>query len=1345
MIPIHRQLLEIKTRNATRVDSTRDPVGLFDVRGDYAFVLLGDPGLGKTTVFKQESEILGAVFVSARDFLELGHDPADFRDTVLFIDALDETRAWTRDGRTVISQIRQKLVELGVPKFRLSCREADWLGDSDRDALAKIVQNRGELRVYRLQPLSEAGILTLLKDAFNVGDPSQFVRHAEQMGVEALLRNPQTLKMLAKAVGSGSLWPDSRARMYELACNTLVIEPNQEHQNAKRKSWPNTSALLDAAGLISAVFLCADRSEIQLSRDDSSDPKALLLNEIVNGDHLPLGEVTETKLFTAIHEGRSVPAHRSIAEFLAARYLAQRLKNGLSPARASSLMLGADRGVITSLRGLNAWLATCAPLARARCIHADPQGVLLYGDIKAFTTSDKVLLLRCLRQRVAEDQWRNSDDWNSSALGALATPEMAEALTAILRAPERERFDQAMADLVVTALSYGRKIDGVEGALLDVARDASRWSGMRRFALRAYLKKYIVSDAVALTLFDDVTTGRVADDDDELLGILLRYLYPKKLSIPRVLECSRAPKAPSWMGSFWRFWNGICLQETSAEQLPELLNTLSKKAPLGNSRGNETHWRFAGESLVRGLETLGDDTDDERLYVWLGVTFGELERDHLSGELRQRLHEWLRMRPTRFLRLLQIAIQHLGQEDRLWRALRRLHDPKWPTRVATQLLALADAESRAQIADDLFWAAARGLYEPSADADLSFEKLETWVAKHSRFAHAFEQFRYWAIDDWRIEEAARNAEERREATERIQQYRTALLAKPAAECNIQGLHHLALAHVGYLSEAKGDTPVDRLRDFLGNDETLVAKAIAAIDATCTRSDLPMAEQILSSYLNNKEWLLARPLLVNLDRMQSCSLADIFKLDESVLSAALMASYAAPVERDVSFRKLLAVERPTWVASVFINYAVAALKAGKSTLTGAHELTDDKSFSAVAQLVLPEVLSRFPRRASVEQLYDLARFIKSFVATFTEREVLALVTQKLALKTLDVGQRTYWLAAGLLLAPKEYEPRLRAWADGNEIRVGHLGNFLDRRDQVIGDFEQLPASVIGLLLELLAPHSRPDRPVGGGAYQVTPDMQRGNLIASWISDLSSRPSADAAAALARLQTLPSLLPWFNALGTARAAQTIVQRDATYQFALPSDVVATLAQGKPANVADLHAIVIDNLQQIATEIERSDLDIYKQYWNTDSNNNPVTPKIEEAARDALCLLLRERLARHEVSCAPEARHADQKRSDMLCCHQTFCVPVEVKNQMHPDIWKAIRDQLADKYTTDPRAGGYGVYVVFWFGPSRKLTSATTGRKPKTASELRAALVLTLSAAQRKSIAICVIDVSVEGRRG
>jgi hypothetical protein len=80
-------------------------------RDDSAYVLLGDPGAGKSTAFKCEYEALGgerAHLISARDFLTLA-PRTEWGDKTLFIDGLDEVRTGSSDARTPFDAIRARL------------------------------------------------------------------------------------------------------------------------------------------------------------------------------------------------------------------------------------------------------------------------------------------------------------------------------------------------------------------------------------------------------------------------------------------------------------------------------------------------------------------------------------------------------------------------------------------------------------------------------------------------------------------------------------------------------------------------------------------------------------------------------------------------------------------------------------------------------------------------------------------------------------------------------------------------------------------------------------------------------------------------------------------------------------------------------------------------------------------------------------------------------------------------------------------------------------------------------------------------------------------------------------
>ena len=90
----------------------------------------------------------------------------------------------------------------------------------------------------------------------------------------------------------------------------------------------------------------------------------------------------------------------------------------------------------------------------------------------------------------------------------------------------------------------------------------------------------------------------------------------------------------------------------------------------------------------------------------------------------------------------------------------------------------------------------------------------------------------------------------------------------------------------------------------------------------------------------------------------------------------------------------------------------------------------------------------------------------------------------------------------------------------------------------------------------------------------------------------------------------------------------------------------------------------------------------------------------------------------------------------------MPVEIKKDQHRKLWSALRDQLITQYAIDPATGGHGVYLVFWFGEG-KMPPPPQGRHPTGPDELRHRLEEQLTEAERRRIAVRVIDVSVVGK--
>ena len=196
----------VAPRTCTVVDeSERERVAgkstaLIDHAGAAAYVLIAEPGAGKTTAFRNEAAGEGAVYVTVRDFRTFDDDP-EWHGVTLFLDGLDESRAGTEDGRTPLDEVRRKLDGLGRPRFRLSCRWADWLAANDKEGLEKVSPD-GSVVVVRLDPLSERDIKDILVKNHRVEDGDGFIAAARKRGVDRLLRKPAEPRP-AREIGGG--------------------------------------------------------------------------------------------------------------------------------------------------------------------------------------------------------------------------------------------------------------------------------------------------------------------------------------------------------------------------------------------------------------------------------------------------------------------------------------------------------------------------------------------------------------------------------------------------------------------------------------------------------------------------------------------------------------------------------------------------------------------------------------------------------------------------------------------------------------------------------------------------------------------------------------------------------------------------------------------------------------------------------------------------------------------------------------------------------------------------------------------------------------------------------------
>src|SRR6185312_13717598 len=343
----------------------------------------------------------------------------------------------------------RRLWELQPQKVRINCREADWLGESDLATFRSYFDRQGGLTVLRLEPLTSAEQLAVLA-VHGCTEPTQFIDEATRRGLEPLLGNPQNLVMLIDVV-SKRRWPQNRGELFRSAADLLLEEPNSEHARSGTGRF-SASELHRPAGAICAARLISDVAGISLlnnARDESypsyrtvepDDPELVLA--ALGRRAFTAGALPETADYV----------HRTVAEYLAAKFLAEQIASGLPLTRVQAL-LGVDGKPASELRGLHAWLAVLSVSSAPVLINADPWGVLSYADAASLSTSARHHLLGALRELAAQNPHFRGSPWRPTpALGALSGKDLLPDFLNIL---EDVSVPRVLRCLVLDAIAGG--------------------------------------------------------------------------------------------------------------------------------------------------------------------------------------------------------------------------------------------------------------------------------------------------------------------------------------------------------------------------------------------------------------------------------------------------------------------------------------------------------------------------------------------------------------------------------------------------------------------------------------------------------------------------------------------------------------------------------------------------------------------------------------------------------------------------------------------------------------------------------------------------------------------------
>lgn len=1322
-------------------DGERRPgLPLASLRERTAYVLLGEPGAGKTIAFDEEAKAAGVESIPAREFVVW--PPRDeWRGKTLFIDGLDEIRAGSAGDITQFAAIRRNLDVLGHPRFRISCREADWLGASDRDDLARAAPG-GSIAVLHLDNLTDEQVKQLLRENHGISNPQDFMEKAREHRLDGLLGNPQTLRMLAEAVSQG--WPDTLAKIYALACEKLAVEPNKRHRDARRgTAVVATNNVLEAAGQAFAVQLLAGIAGFALDQA-SADTNHPTFDSAGLSATSALNQALASRLFeSGGHDEWREPAHRSIAEYLGARFLARSIdRAGLPLGRVLALMSAEDGGIVSDLRGLHAWLAVHCLAARPGCIDRDPLGVVLNGDLRSFDTADKRCVLTALGREAERNPWFRSQNWEASPFGALAGPDTSADFHRILTSDDRDEPHESLLDCVLEAITHGEPLPELGSTLLDVVRDSSHRLFNRRQAIEAYLRVCKDAPKPLLELLDDLNAGKIGDEDEELQGVLLKRLYPAYLPAAKVIDYLHSVKRSNHIGGrYQNFWEYDLFKQTAAQDLPTLLDGVAGNSQRFKFSSDDFYLnRFAGELLATGLETAGESASAPRIWNWLGIgldghAFSHFDRDH-----EERISRWLGERPETYRALLQVSLERCKEAEKpaelFFHLERRFHGAEMPLGIEVWYLSEVSSIEQDELRRLLFNKAAYSLVHRLDYTPALLDELLSVAERYPRLSTYVDQMLREEWVGWRQDMARRKAEHRDRERARIEEWvghfrkHHAAIEEGTAAPGL--MHNLAMIYFGRYREAKGDTPIDRLQAFFNHDAGITLATLVGLRRCLSRSDLPSVQEIIEINTKDRHHFIAEACLAGAEELMREGEAAILGLDKDIQARLVAFRLTHNFENTPAWFLSLVRHHPEIVAAALVAYGTAMFKARKDHVSGLYPLAHDVGYAEVARHAAMRLLAAYPLRWKKERLGDLGVLLVAALKHCDRKQLLDMIENKLSRPSLEGAQRSQWLAAGLLLDPAKYEGPLARYVGSNQSRAMQVAGFFESRPTPGQDHPELSESAASLLIRLLAPHVSPERPTG--AHWVSPAMEAAELVRALISRLGANPAPSAASALAELLADDSVRAWHGLLRHQKEAQRVVSREAHFRRASAVDIVRTLANAEPANAADLKALLEQHLRDIAREDRDGNTTGYKRYWDAGK------PHHENDCRDRLLELLREKLRPIRVDAQPECEFRENKRADIRASFGGtggFNVPIEIKRDCHKDLWMALRDQLMAHYVRDPGADGHGIYLVFWFGGKGMPTAADGGRRPSSACELEERLRATLKPDERQYIEVIAMD--------
>ena len=1335
-----------------------------------SIVILGEPGMGKTYCLKQIARSSEQyIWVPPASFIR---NPNRFKpkspDQHLIIDGIDELAAL--QDTDVLHVVLTALAKVDCPKFLMSCRSAEWKHIS----LSRQIENDYGVtpEVLTLEGITREQAFKFLSDFTKDRRARTILDYLDKVNLNRFYNNPLYLNLILGILGSGeNVTMTSKYELYDRVSKVLLSEHNNANIETSRLGKLSIDEALDSAGAICASMLVTGKiyvtSNQQLDKRDNN-----LCIDISEIESLPNAskaiDVLNSSLFkVADYKPRCrIPYHRSLAEFLAARWIANTLRDKeLSRNRfLQSIMVEAQ--FPASLRGMCAWLALHEEFTD-KVIETDPYGLVLYSDIERLPSA-KIRML--IDELVVLDQkspsFRN-EDWSEYVPKGLVREDTTKSVEKVIL---NEEIGSQLKQLMVEAVKDSNQTSVFEKSLMEVLHKLNASYTLRLNVLEILLA--ISNDVSYWTKIIKSLRRQNFSDSTEFCIFILEEIGATKFPNSLVSECILAEtgflkdrdrsgmlhscsvsrltnhfdvnssveildRISSGIADFLNSENNVKSYNPSWECISSfcfpLLETIYKANSL--DFGKLLYWTmsiapygFSENLWRRGLDSiLSDNTEFRR----------GLQSHHISIPCGRSYLELFRFRFAEISNSLELSFDdccfHIEQvvnrqgsdkDDHLiWSALVSFRTLSIDELDHIANLSKTYIENNKELQSILTEQRERSLASIDQSIDRSFERKDK-------------------SDDKKLNRRSK----RRELIQKN--------IKAFERGCIEEVVNCAKDYLGINRyENYYSNPHERVTKEIGSD--LLSSALKGFRAVMHKEDFPSPEEVHDSYSRNRPKLYVYPILAALTEYVSDSVTFQGVSDEMLLIGYLGLEY--DWQLDYSIKEKLYVSLKSEVfrrfeeSDIYRRWTEPQIKNGSFDYSNFLSSTDHFQNPSVVIPIVVDWLQSYDNISisDTKKLVSDLLYPKKHYSLLNKERLLEIALNRLGND--DNERATFWASVVFYLDIEVFCKKVPSRLKANENLIWNIRDTSTKKVYTDQDeVKKVDLELSGKQLHWIISNFRkkwklikywPGELVGDrNPWDASIYLQ------SCIERLGTNVDEPSRKLLDSLETKASD-SYSKGILVSKSTQKRARIQHNFQPLTLSCVKNLLNDTKPSSPKDLQTLFLASLDKLQSKLVGDQVDTVKRFY-TDSG----VPRIENDCRDLIIGLLD---GRDRFNLIPEYTAPNRTRSDIGVVYGDMSVQVEVKAQWNRNLWEGLNSQLTNAYTKEYKSGGYGVYLVLWFGrktcKGRYLRHPTFNKfhpafrkGPLTSSQLNFMLTEDILVGSRDKIRVYVLDMEIKNGR-